>query len=415
VARVLVIEHESTGERRRIAGGRLVIGRGRGCDWTLAETGEASLSRRHCLLEGDGERFLLRDLGSTNGTRRNGVVVPPESPVGLADGDLLELGRHRLRLTLEEAGSAPAPPAAAPAASLDAILAGLAGGPAAPGPEVSGPGAAAPFAGPAATVDPGAGLEADPLGGFVEELEARPARPLAPRAEGPSRGDHAQPQHASFALARPAPPAEPGPGADAAAALRAFLDGAGLAGEELGAGDPERVLREAGVAFAAMAEGLRTLLATRALVKGHAGLERTLIGAAANNPLKYARSRPGAVRALLAPPEPGDLPALAAIEAAVHDLEAHEMGLLEAVEAALRGLLERLDPGVLEERLADTPALRLVLEGGRRARLWELYRERWAELSEQARRRFMGDLDDAFRAAYERRLAAARPARESEP
>lgn len=407
MARVLVIEHEATGERRRLAGGRLVIGRGQGCDWVLAETGPASLSRRHCLLEGEDGAFRVRDLGSTNGTRRNGEPVPVDAAVPLAHGDTLELGRQRLRLALEEAGGGR--PAAPPGPSLDAILAGLAGGPEAPL-----PGPAEPA--PAPLGRPPPAPEEDPLGGFVEELAVVPARPLPPpRGEGPSRGDHAAPQHESFALARPEPRPAPAAGADARAALRAFLEGAGLADAEPAAGDPERRLREAGAAFAAMAEGLRALLATRALVKSHAGLERTLIGAALNNPLKYARSRRAAVEALLGPPEPGDLPPVAAIEAAVADLQAHEMALLAAVEAALDGLLARLDPAALEARLAEEPALKLLLEGGRRARLWQLYRERWAELSGQARRRFMGDLDDAFRAAYERRLAGARGQGEGEP
>ncbi|MCS6780429.1 MAG: FHA domain-containing protein, partial [Geminicoccaceae bacterium] len=130
MAKVLVIEHETTGERRRLAGGRLVIGRGQSCDWVLAETGTASLSRRHCLLEGEGGTFTLRDLGSTNGTRRNGVPVPPEAAVPLADGDLLELGRQRLRVALEEAGGGRPPPVP----SLDAVLAELAGGPGRAGP-----------------------------------------------------------------------------------------------------------------------------------------------------------------------------------------------------------------------------------------------------------------------------------------
>lgn len=397
LANVLVILHESTGERRRLAGGRLVIGRAQGCDWVLAETGTPSLSRRHCVLEGEGGAFTVRDLGSTNGTRRNGEPVPAEAAVALAHGDLLELGRHRLKVTLEEAG---APRAAAPTGpSLDDILAGLEGGAGAP----AGP------AEPASAPPPGP-LEADPLAGFALDLAAGRAVPAPPpRDRGPSRGDHAQPQHESFELAGREPRPPPEAVVDAAAGLRAFLEGAGLRPEALGPGDAEARLAAAGRAFAALAEGLRRLLATRALVKAHAGLERTLIGAARNNPLKYARSAEGAVRALLAPPEPGDLDALAAIEAAVRDLEAHQAGLLAAVEAALEELLARLDPAALERRLADEPTLKLLLEGGRRARLWELYRERWGELAEQARRRFMGDLDAAFRAAYERRRAGASP------
>lgn len=401
-----MIEHEATGERRRLLGGRLLIGRGQGCDWILPETGPASLSRRHCLIESAADGFTVRDLGSTNGTRRNGVPVPKDAAVQLSDGDTLELGRQRLRLVFEGGGAARPGPVIAAAPSLDSILAELAGE-AAP---VRSAGDPVPASGSAAT------LEEDPLGGFAEELAGAAVRVVPPPREvGPSRGDHAAPQHESFVLTpsppRPAAPVVPG----AEEALRAFLEGAGLSAHELSADDPERFLREAGATFAAMAEGLRRLLATRALVKAHARLERTTIGTALNNPLKYARSRHGAVEALLGRTEPGDLPPVAAVEAAVRDLQAHETGLLEAVEAALEALLGRLDPAVLEERLAREPALKVLLEGGRRARLWQLYRERWNELSEQARRRFMGDLDDAFRAAYERRRAAVPEAEEDEP
>lgn len=401
-----MIEHEATGERRRLLGGRLLIGRGQGCDWILPETGPASLSRRHCLIESTGDGFTVRDLGSTNGTRRNGVAVPSDAAVPLADGDTLELGRHRLRLAFEEAGAVRPGPAIAATPSLDSILAELAGE-ALPEPPTGEPVPARAAAAP---------LEEDPLGGFAEELAGAAGRAVPPpRAVGSSRGDHAAPQHESFLLA-PASPRPTAPAAaDAEAARKAFLEGAGLASHELPASDPERFLREAGAVFAAMAEGLRLLLATRALVKAHARLERTMIGAARNNPLKYARSRRGAVEALLGQFEPGDLPPVAAVEAAVRDLQAHEAGLLEAVEAALRALLARLDPAMLEERLAREPTLKVLLEGGRRARLWELYRERWGELREQARRRFMGDLDDAFRAAYERRLAGAPDGRGDEP
>lgn len=403
MGRVLVIEHEATGERRRLVGGRLVIGRALGCDWVLREAGTPSLSRRHCLLEAEGDAFTVRDLGSTNGTLRNGVPVPVDAAVALEHGDVLELGRHRLRVTVEVEpvpGTRPSSPAGA---SLDAILAELAGG----------AGSVEPVPEPLAARGAVGPLEEDPLGGFAEELAARPARPLPPpRDTGESRGDHGAPQHESFTLAPTEPPRAP-VGADARAALKAFLEGAGLSLADVPGADPERLLREAGAVFAALADGLRELLATRALVKSHAGLERTVIGAALNNPLKYARSRRGAVTVLLAPLEPGDLPGLAAVEAAVRDLQAHEMGLLEAIEAALTGLIARLDPAALEERLAAEPTLKVLFEGGRRARLWELYRQCWSELSQQARRRFMGDFDDAFRAAYERRLRGLRSAGET--
>jgi diguanylate cyclase (GGDEF)-like protein len=53
---------------------------------------DGSISRRHCRVvpEPEHDRYLLVDLGSTNGTRLNGARV--EAPVALADGDKIFLG-----------------------------------------------------------------------------------------------------------------------------------------------------------------------------------------------------------------------------------------------------------------------------------------------------------------------------------
>ena len=36
---------------------------------------DPALSRRHCLLVGNGDQFIIRDLGSRNGTQVNGIPV----------------------------------------------------------------------------------------------------------------------------------------------------------------------------------------------------------------------------------------------------------------------------------------------------------------------------------------------------
>lgn len=53
---------------------------------------DGSISRRHCRVEPGGEpvRYLLHDLGSTNGTRLNGTRIG--EPVPLVDGDKIFLG-----------------------------------------------------------------------------------------------------------------------------------------------------------------------------------------------------------------------------------------------------------------------------------------------------------------------------------
>jgi type VI secretion system protein ImpI len=84
------------------------------------------------------------------------------------------------------------------------------------------------------------------------------------------------------------------------------------------------------------------------------------------------------------------------------------------VQAAVNALLAQFDPTRLEERLAESSALGILLQGGRRARLWDLYTEKFSDIAEAARVRFMGDVDRAFAAAYDRKVRELRARRRAE-
>lgn len=75
-----------------------VIGRGRDCDVRL---GDPDTSRRHAELRLEGERFVLRDLGSTNGTWVNGERV---DRIALTPGDRLEIGANQITFCEVQAG-----------------------------------------------------------------------------------------------------------------------------------------------------------------------------------------------------------------------------------------------------------------------------------------------------------------------
>lgn len=72
----------------------LVIGRGRGADLLLADP---TISRAHAAVGWDGRCFFLQDLGSTNGTLRNGR---PCDRAPLADGDEVQIGTLQLSVRL---------------------------------------------------------------------------------------------------------------------------------------------------------------------------------------------------------------------------------------------------------------------------------------------------------------------------
>jgi pSer/pThr/pTyr-binding forkhead associated (FHA) protein len=58
---------------------------------------EDCVSRRHAEVWRDGERWLLRDLGSQNGTRVNGTRVV--EPIEVRPGDRVNLGGAQYRLS----------------------------------------------------------------------------------------------------------------------------------------------------------------------------------------------------------------------------------------------------------------------------------------------------------------------------
>jgi type VI secretion system protein ImpI len=79
--------------------------------------------------------------------------------------------------------------------------------------------------------------------------------------------------------------------------------------------------------------------------------------------------------------------------------------VLDGVQAAVDELLALFNPEALERNLDGAGLLANLLQGGRRARLWELYQERYEEIAKAARSRFMGRLDEAFRSGYSRKAA----------
>jgi hypothetical protein len=71
---------------------RVLIGRSSGCQLVLADD---TVSRRHAELRVEDGRWLLRDLGSSNGTWVNGRRVMEAE---VRPGDVLHLGGAELRL-----------------------------------------------------------------------------------------------------------------------------------------------------------------------------------------------------------------------------------------------------------------------------------------------------------------------------
>ena len=82
-------------EKARITIGRMLAGTNEGKpDINLSDLPEATtVSRTHALLEWSGEECTVTDLNSTNLTRLNDQVVPPQTPTRVRENDTLSFGK----------------------------------------------------------------------------------------------------------------------------------------------------------------------------------------------------------------------------------------------------------------------------------------------------------------------------------
>ena len=70
---------------------------------------DVAVSRQHARLSTVGERWLLRDLGSTRGTHLNSRMLGAHEDVVIVDGDQLRIGPWTLRVQMQRSDRAPVP------------------------------------------------------------------------------------------------------------------------------------------------------------------------------------------------------------------------------------------------------------------------------------------------------------------
>ncbi|UQA62418.1 VWA domain-containing protein [Polyangium aurulentum] len=91
-ASLVIISGERKGERYRLDGADLIIGRTSAAQICIAD---ANISRQHARITAQRGRFFVADLGSTNTTRLNGHDLVKPTP--LSPGDVLLVGSIELR------------------------------------------------------------------------------------------------------------------------------------------------------------------------------------------------------------------------------------------------------------------------------------------------------------------------------
>ncbi|WIY27756.1 type VI secretion system-associated FHA domain protein TagH [Parasedimentitalea psychrophila] len=190
---------------------------------------------------------------------------------------------------------------------------------------------------------------------------------------------------------------------DHAAAVDAFLSGLGAEGLEIKSEDHLNTMARMGRVMRTLVTGLREILMTRASIKSEFRIEQTMISAGGNNPLKFSITPEQAVEAMVLPATRGYLSPETAAEQALNDIKAHEVAMMTGMEAALKGVLTRLDPKVLETQIQDKGGISGLLKG-KKARYWDVYERLYSEISDQAENDFHELFSREFSRAYKQQL-----------
>lgn len=258
--------------------------------------------------------------------------------------------------------------------------------------------------------------DSDVAGGEIRTVivpSARVVAPAPPRvealqaaAESPALPASAAPRVDPPPLPRP-PAAQAPAGAGAASGdelLRAFLAGAGVPDLDLPEAMSPQLMNRIGQLLRTSTQGTLDLLLARALIKREVRAEVTMIVARENNPLKFSPNVDVALSHLLAPRGQGFMTPTAAMKDACDDLRAHQFGFMAGMRAALDGVLRRFDPVQLEQRLTDKSFVDSMLPMNRKAKLWALFSELYADINKEAQDDFHALFGKEFLRAYESQL-----------
>ena len=122
----LVIQDEGQVRNVPLGAAPLTIGRAPSNDLVLTSR---FVSARHARVEPSGSTFAIVDVGSTNGILAEGKRLAPNTPLALADGDVLRIGDpatgNFVTLTYHNPAAARAAQAATVAAWATRVAAGL--------------------------------------------------------------------------------------------------------------------------------------------------------------------------------------------------------------------------------------------------------------------------------------------------
>lgn len=355
------------------AGG--VIGRADDCDWIIPDA-ERHLSSRHALISYQDGGFYLSDISSNGIQVSSGARLPKGQAVRIEHGSVYVLGDFEIRARLNRD----------PAASERAQELRQAVG---------------------STIPDNAFLDLDPLAALdqQEQVYSDIDELISPRTaldDDHQRADYARIDMESLMVPELVEvPVAPEPVAPKAVERQSqifweqFGSALGIDLNNLDHDAREALALSAARLLRQSIGGLQQSLRTRSELKNELRLAQTLVQGSYNNPLKLAVDASEALDILLQPSKPGQMPAQQALSRAFRDLQAHQVALLTASRAAVRGTLEHFSPQQLTLRF-ERDNRPLFATSGSRWRAYGRYHQALRQDNEWSERLLARDFAQAY-------------------
>ena len=172
------------------------------------------------------------------------------------------------------------------------------------------------------------------------------------------------------------------------------------AGIENAAVTPE-VIESFGRILRIVVSGTMDLLRVREGVKDEFRMKMTTFKASDNNPLKFSANVEDALHNLLVKRNAAYLAPVDAFRDAFQDARNHQVAMFEGLRAAFHGMLRDFDPQVLEANF-DKVNKGSLLSGRRKN--WDLYREWYESIAQDADSAFRTLFGEEFARAYEEQM-----------
>ncbi len=186
--------------------------------------------------------------------------------------------------------------------------------------------------------------------------------------------------------------------------VAAFLQGAGLSPDTLRGADTEASFRQIGQMVRAAVDGVRDILATRALVKSEFRVDQTVLRRNDNNAMKFAPDAERCLAAMVGTVPPGFLPGPEAMRQSMDDIKRHELALVAAINKVFADLGRQLDPELIMAKARQETGLGTMLPYAKEVRCWTIYTETHALLQDSGAANTGGSLLAPVAQAYDRQL-----------